>query len=340
MSDLKRVTIGIPIFNVEKYIVRCLESVIKQDYNNIDILIMYDESSDRSLEVAESLLSNSNINYRVLLNNKNKSSIGVARNFILESFNGDYLFFLDSDDFLEPHCISHLVSLSQKYDADIVKSSHKSLNENGTILQEIRYPKEDVFENHEFKNKLYLRNYLYSYYSWNKLFKRSFIKDNHMHYIHDEVEDAFFTFSEIENAKKIAVTPNITYNYIVRPDSLTNKEATFDKISVFVDNKKLIEESYRDNEYLYAYCCRIDVFIMTYIMIVRDGFSSSIISKDQKLELLHQAFKTPNLPLSKFCALVLYKKWKVALIILVKCLPFSVNSWIVHVYHLIKGNKV
>lgn len=340
MKFSKRVTIGIPVYNVEKYIARCLESVINQDYINIDILIMYDKSADRSLEIAEKLLSVANIKYAVLSNTSGKNSIGIARNLILENFEGDYLFFLDSDDFLEPNCISHLVSLSLKYDADIVKSSHKSFDENGAISNEIRYPKEELFQNYEFKNKLYIKNYLHSFYSWNKLFKRSFLINNQMHYKHDVAEDAFFTFSEIENAKKIVVTPNITYYYLVRSNSLTNIEATFEKIAVFADNKKFIEDFYRNNKCLYAYCCKIDIFIMTYIMVVRDGFASSIISKKDKLKLLKEALKTPKLPFKIFCKAALYKKWKIALIILVKCMPFFINLKMVHLYHILKGNKV
>jgi glycosyltransferase involved in cell wall biosynthesis len=340
MKHSKRVTVGIPVYNVEKYIARCLESVINQDYVNIDILIMYDKSSDQSLEIARKVLSSSKIKHDVLLNKLEKSSIGIARNLMLKNFEGDYLIFLDSDDFLEPGCISHLVSLSQKYDADIVKSSHRSLDENNVVLKEELYPKEEVFDNHEFKNKLYIKNYHHSFYSWNKLYKRSFLKDNEMQYKHDVVEDAFFTFNEVENAKKIVLTPNITYNYLVRPNSLTNIEATFGKISVFVDNKKFIDDFYKNNKNLYAYCCKIDIFIMTYIMVVRDAFASSLISKENKLKLLHQAFETPKLPFKIFFAATFYKNWKVALIVLVKCLPFSANLKMVNLYHKFKGNKV
>ena len=340
MKHSKKVTVGIPVYNVEKYIVRCLESVINQDYPYIDILIMYDESSDRSLEIAKKALSSSKIKYSVLLNKSGKSSLGIARNLMLKNFEGDYLIFLDSDDFLEPGCISHLVSLSQKYNADIVKSSHRCLDESGIILEEKVYPKEEVFENNEFKENLYMRNYFHSYYSWNKLYKRSFLTENQMHYKHDVVEDVFFNFNEIENAKKIVVTPNITYNYLERPDSLTNVEASFNKINVYVDNKKFINDFYRNNKNLYAYCCKIDIFIMTYIMVIRDGFASSLISKKNKFQLLHQAFETPKLPFNLYWSLIYYKSWKVALILMVKYLSFSVNLKIVNFYHLYKGNKV
>lgn len=339
MSYAKRVTVGIPIYNVEKYVSRCIKSVINQDYSNIDILIMYDKSSDRSLDIAQEILVNSKIKYNILFNKSGKSSLGIARNFILENFQGDYLIFLDSDDFLEPECISHLVSLSRKYDADIVKSSHRSFDENGKIIENIQYPKEYFFKNNAFKNALYLKNYSHPIYSWNKLYKRSFIIDNHMHYKHDVVEDVFFSFNEVEKAKKVVVTPKITYNYLLRSDSLTNIEATYNKINVYVDNKKFIEDYYKNNQSLYVYCCKVDIFIMTYIMVVRDAFLSSVISRKDKLKLLHEALKTPKIPFKFFLIVSIYKKWKVALIILVKFLPFSFNLKMVYLYHLCKGNK-
>jgi hypothetical protein len=75
-------------------------------------------------------------------------------------------------------------------------------------------------------------------------------------------------------------------------------------------------------------------------MVVRDAFASSLISKENKLKLLHQAFETPKLPFKIFFAATFYKNWKVALIILVKCLPFSANLKMVNLYHKFKGNKV
>ena len=132
MKHPRKVTVGIPVYNVEKYIVRCLESVINQDYPYIDILIMYDESSDRSLEIAKKALSSSKIKYSVLLNKSGKSSLGIARNLMLKNFVGDYLIFLDSDDFFCKKKIETIVNHFQNnrkdqiiFDLPIEKHSDK-----------------------------------------------------------------------------------------------------------------------------------------------------------------------------------------------------------------------
>jgi glycosyltransferase involved in cell wall biosynthesis len=339
MNNLPKVTIGIPVYEVEKYIVRCLESVFRQEYPNIDILIMYDSSDDNSLELTKKTLLKSNRPYHIIYNDGEKSSIGVARNLILENFKGQYLYFLDSDDFLEAECISYLISLSQKYNADIVKSSHRDIDECGSTLSLKRYPGESVFKTDEFKKLVYTKNLYHPIYSWNKLYKRSFLVDNHMHYRHDFHEDAFFTFNELENAKKIIVTPKVTYNYLVRSNSLTTSDTSFEKISVFIDNKKFIEKFFNTNDHLYAYCCQVDVFVMTYIMIVRDAYASDNISKINKIMLLKKAFETPKLPLKMLYLIFISKKWKLVLLLLVKILPFFANMNMVQLYNMLKGGK-
>ena len=339
MNNLPKVTIGIPVYNVEKYVVKCLESVFRQDYPNIDILIMYDSSADNSLELTKNTLAKCKRPFSIIYNDGKKSSIGVARNLILENFKGQYLYFLDSDDFLEVGCISYLISLSQQYNADIVKSSHREIDECGSTLSLKRYLGEFVFENDEFKKLVYNKNLYHPIYSWNKLYKRSFLLDNHMNYRHDFHEDAFFTFNEVENAKTIVLTPEVTYNYLVRSNSLTTSDTSFEKISVFVDNKKFVEKFFKKNDRLYAYCCRVDIFIMTYIMIVRDAYASDNISNINKIMLLQQAFETPKLPLKILHLIFISKKWKLMLLLLVKILPFFANLKMVELYNLLKGDK-
>ena len=334
------VTIGIPVYNVEKFIVKSLKSVLCQDYDYIDILIMYDESSDNSLNLVNQILLDSRFPFRIINNTGNKSSIGIARNTIIDNYNGDYLYFLDSDDFLEDNCISLLISRALKYDAEIVKSSHRFIDENENSLNVFNYTKEKFIDDVFLKENKYVKNNSHPIYSWNKLFSRSFLEKFKMRYKHSFHEDAFFTFLEVENATRVVLSPQITYNYLVRENSLTTSETSFEKISVFIDNYDYVNNYFISSKSLYSYCCIVDFFMMKYIMIVRDSIKSDNINKKNKFILLRKAFQTPNLNTVNFFKILKSKKKKIFLILIIKILPFYLNVLLVYTYHILKGNKI
>jgi len=334
------VTIGIPVYNVEKFVVKCLQSVLRQNYDHIDILIMYDESNDKSLQLVNETLLDSRFPYKIINNTGNESSIGIARNVIIDNFIGDYLYFLDSDDFLEDKCISLLISKAIKYNAEIVKSSHRSIDENGNLLSVFKYTKEEFVDDIYLKKDKYIDNNYHPIYSWNKLFSRLFLEKFKMRYRHNFHEDAFFTFHEIENAKKVVLSTQITYNYLVRENSLTTSETSFEKINVFIDNYNYVNNHFISSNSLYSYCCKVDVFMMKYIMIVRDSFKSNNINKINKFILLKKAFQTPSFKIIDFFEILKSKKKKLIFILIIKILPFYLNVKLVYIFHFLKGNKI
>ncbi|OWK71252.1 glycosyltransferase family 2 protein [Pedobacter sp. AJM] len=337
-----KVTVAIPVYNVEAYVAKCLTSVINQDYDNIEILIVYDVSDDNSLQVTIDTLVSSKFPFRIIKKNEVDKGIGKSRNIILDNLTGDYLFFVDSDDSIDSHTISLLVTEAKLNSADIVAASHRFVNEQGREIQvfknneKFQYDKKQIFDNSSFKKYVYVQNGYFSVYSWNKLYSTIFLKDNNLRYVHDVVEDAVFSFLEIRHLTKIVLLPDITLDYLTRNTSITNaimyKDMSFEIAKIYISIRDF-EYSINDPEIFEDVCSNIGVFHFCYTMIVRDSYKSKKITKQDKLELCRKAFDTPYIKWKSFFPLLLAKKKSLILLLMIKMFPFKLNMMIVNLYH-------
>lgn len=336
MSSLPKVIVAIPVYNVEQFVERSINSVIAQDYGNLEILIVYDLSNDNSLKVATDTLKRSIFSYRIIEKTEVNKGIGNSRNIILDNFQGDYLYFLDSDDFIEPYTISLLVKEAIESQADIIAASHQSIDGKGNVLEVFQYREKRIFNNKDFKKYVYRENGYFSVYSWNKLYKKSFLKDNNLRYIHNVVEDAVFSFLEIRNVNKILLLPNVTLNYLINDSSITNaimyNDLSLEIAKIYLSIRDY-EFSVNNSDIVEDVCSNIDVFYFCYIMIVRDSYKSKNISEKEKLKLCRDAFITPIIPLKYLFSLLHAKKKSLLLLLAVKIMPFRLNLLLVKLYH-------
>ena len=118
------VSIGIPVYNVEPYIEKCLLSVLNQTYENIEILVIDDLGTDNSIDIVSEMQRNRTrgSSIKIITQSKNGGS-GEARNAVINQAQGKYLYFLDSDDYIEPNTIELMVEQAEKYQTDVVISS-------------------------------------------------------------------------------------------------------------------------------------------------------------------------------------------------------------------------
>ena len=123
LSKEMKVSIIIPVYNVAPYVEECIQSVLRQDYKNLEIIIIDDCGTDNSMELVEELVKNSSRDIVILKHDYNKG-LSAARNTGIRRATGDYIFFLDSDDFIESYCISVLVKAAKIYiNVDMVYGS-------------------------------------------------------------------------------------------------------------------------------------------------------------------------------------------------------------------------
>ena len=129
MMNLKLVSIIIPIYNSEKYLKKCIDSILEQKYNNLEIILINDGSTDNSGKICDSLAIEDK---RIKVIHKLNEGVSIARNKGLEMAKGEYIFFIDSDDYIDENIIKDMISYSRDY--DIVKVSYKFI-ENGKITK-------------------------------------------------------------------------------------------------------------------------------------------------------------------------------------------------------------
>ncbi|HGJ7601762.1 TPA: glycosyltransferase family 2 protein [Streptococcus pneumoniae] len=216
-----KVSVIIPVYNVEKYLRRCLDSVVNQTYKDIEVILVNDGSPDNSKEICEEYVAKySNIQ---LINQKN-AGLGAARNTGLQYITGNAVTFVDSDDWLELDAIEYYVASMKKSDADIVvtqmirkKEYFSNEGTNGTTI------KEEVLNQEQFAKKYFkIDGNNIEYYACAKLYKRE-IAIEVKYPVGLFAEDVPAAFGYIIRSQKIFYSTKVTYNYFFNDNSLTAK---------------------------------------------------------------------------------------------------------------------
>ena len=218
------VTIGIPAFKAVDYIEKTMESALSQTFASIEYLIVDDCGNDGTIKVVERLQKEHPRGKDIhILYNKQNLGVGKTRNIILDQAQGEYLFFLDSDDILEPDAIEKMMRAARQYQAEIVYGSWIRVdNVHHSPVQYNQYPdlqflRLDELAMYAFKN--------YSSFQisvCNILINLNMIRQNHMRFI-DTIfwEDLAFTYDLVPKVSRAVLLSDITYHYLCRPGSLS-----------------------------------------------------------------------------------------------------------------------
>lgn len=225
------VSIVIPVFNVSAYIERCLESVVKQTYNNIECIIVDDASDDDSLVKCERLIAGYRGDVRFsIIHNDNNRGLSATRNVGVEIAKGEYLFFLDGDDVLMPDCIEKLVRpVKTDSTIDVVSGLYRHFSDvlpTPPIKQKI-HAEIDIPSQKEVR-EFYFGGRGYPMVAWNKLVNKTFWYQNNLWFKEGILyEDSVWTFNVMKCLQHLYIIPDVTYLHFIRPDSIcygTNKE--------------------------------------------------------------------------------------------------------------------
>lgn len=245
------VTIVVPVYNVEKYLKRCVESLIKQTYSFIEILLIDDGSTDNSSKMCDAFASQYP-NIRVI--HQENGGLSVARNTGTANARGKYICYVDSDDFCDPDMVEYLVYLKNKYKADMSVCGFRLTFENRKIVKETVFGdgREECLNPHDcIRNMLYHKNVEIS--ACAKLYKTEVMR-RIFYPVGKKYEDVGTTYKTFMACERIACGYIPKYNYCLRPDSITTesfKERDFDMLeladnmckdvlSVYPDLKKAV----------------------------------------------------------------------------------------------------
>ena len=249
----------IPSYNCEKTITTCLGSLNKQTYQNFEIVIVDDGSTDQSLDTINSFKTNACFK---VITQKN-SGAGAARNTGIEKSIGNFLVFLDSDDYLDCDFLQKTNEMIESTNAEIVFIDIIREDEHGNIL---RMEKLSSFS--KLDKQLFLRQQLTGKIPWGgvrKIVKSDLVKEHCIRYATIHVgEECIYSFRVLENAKKIAFLESSYYHYVVSTSSLTANDKPENTVQVFAN----IVDYFTSSGKLDSYKTTINAMAVTSIVII------------------------------------------------------------------------
>lgn len=245
MSEL--ISVVIPVYNVENYLERCVKSVIKQTYRNLEIILVNDGSTDGSLEVCKKLKKRYS---QLIIIDKPNGGLSSARNAGIKVSNGEYIAFLDSDDWVTSDCYEYMLNLAVSNRADLsdvmiyqVKSEKDKIPEYDEKVK--LYYNRDIIEHYMHRGMSEQKGAPYS--ACRKLYRRELFRDDTANFVEGTVnEDICFNYRILRKCSKIAVSNQIKYFYFQREASITNgamKKKDLELLMVSRELVKLAEES-------------------------------------------------------------------------------------------------
>ena len=209
----KLISVIIPVCNVSAYLPDCIRSVLHQDHQELEVILIDDGSTDDSDAICDEWAARDS---RIQVIHQKNGGAAAAKNAGLRAATGAYLSFVDSDDYLEPGAYSHMLELMRQYDADVVQCTYRDV---------YRDHKEDQIHREGrtvFGTTEYLRRYTTDWTCgllWDKLYRRTLFDDISFEEGH-KIDDEYFTYRGIMNANKVVCDDHIIYNYRKRRSSV------------------------------------------------------------------------------------------------------------------------
>lgn len=214
----KRVSMIVPVYKVEKYLPRCIESLIAQTYQNIEIILVNDGSPDSCGEIINYY---ANRDQRVIPVHKKNGGVSEARNTGMSLLSGEYTFFVDGDDWIAPTLVNSLVERMEQFNADVIQTAHYYAYRD-YVLYDDRFEQRDdppmVLDNHQLMRELVL-NQVVKNFAWGKLYKTELIKDipfqNGIIF-----EDVYWSSLVMHRVHTYVITHEPLYYYCQHADSI------------------------------------------------------------------------------------------------------------------------
>lgn len=292
------VSIIIPIYQVEKYIYRCIDSVIKQTYKNLEIILVDDGSPDKCGLICDEYKKKDK---RIKVIHKKNGGLSEARNEGLKIVSGEYVGFIDSDDWVEENYIDELYKLLKTYNSDISVCNFYKISDNVNFMNNKGNFKIEEFTNIQALEEYFGNNYVKIVVTWGKLYRKNLFESIEFPVgkIH---EDEFITHKLLYRANKIVMTTKCLYFYWQRPDSIMGRGFNFtgrlNYIEALNDRIKFYKLEHLENLYMNTIKAYYGIILDTYWQVIKrkknyinfKNYFNDI--KKLKNDILHSKFTT------------------------------------------------
>lgn len=298
MNHTHLVSIIVPVYNVELYLEKCIESILSQTYKHIEVILINDGSTDSSKEICDLYAQRDN---RIILINKSNGGVSETRNLGINKAKGKYIMFIDSDDWIDSDCIEKcIIEFKKDSSIDIVLFPYLKEYKEKKIKVNLFSNEERYFNQEETRNILLKK--LFGPVKpinpltidnmsapWGKLYRKTTVED--IRFIDMKiigVEDSYYNIQAFYNAKACKYVLNTFYHYRkTNSGSLTNNynlEKAYLRENMYAIKKEFIRDNYLDEQFEDALNNRVivNLFSMLY------GFTCSNIGYKTKIEYCQQ----------------------------------------------------
>lgn len=254
---MNKISIIVPFYNVEKYASKCIESIINQTYKNLEIILVDDGSKDNCGKICDEFAKKDK---RIKVIHKTNGGLSDARNAGIKEATGNYIGFVDSDDYIESDMYEYLLNLLEKNNADISICGVGEVYED--FEEESIKTKEDViiYDNKEALKELLLDKKIRSH-AWDKLYKKELF--NNIFYPKGrKMEDVGTTYKLFNKANRIVYGEKIKYHYLQRKNSIMGKNDT----NMWIDYYELSTTRYEEIKKIYPDLIENDIALLSLIM--------------------------------------------------------------------------
>lgn len=263
-----KLSIVVSIYNIEKYISKCIDSLLKQNSLEYEVILVDDGSTDGSGKICKEYAKK--YEHIIKYYYKTNGGLSSARNYGLDRSKGQYVLFFDGDDYLDKDTLDKVIVEIENNKLDIIQFGYREVNESGHIILEDNSSKTDTLKNYICNGNEFLEKNKLITMPWAYIFKKEFLLDNRLRFLEGIYhEDEEFTIRAIALSNRIMFFDKVIYNYVIRQGSImrsVNIKKAYDLILVvdslkeFINNRELDEEIYR---YIYTrmnylYTCSLD----------------------------------------------------------------------------------
>ena len=235
---MEKISIVVPIYKVEKYLEKCIESILKQTYKNLEIILVNDGSPDSCGEICEKYKQKDN---RIIVIRQENKGLSGARNTGLSKATGKYICFIDSDDYISKNMIETLYNNLKLTNSDISICGFSQVGEDEIIEKSKQKGVLKIIDKETCLKKLLYHRYNIDIVTWNKLYKKELF--NNIKFPEGKIYEDFATIPFlVDKANNICCTNQKLYYYVQRKGSINNNSNFNVKIYDLIENLKVMED--------------------------------------------------------------------------------------------------
>ena len=243
-----KISVIVPVYNVEKYLERCVDSILSQTFQDLEIILVDDGSPDACPEMCEDYAKRDG---RIKVVHKENAGLGMARNTGLDAAGGEFVIFLDSDDWMDPCQCECLFNDISRTDCDFALCGYKDVSDEEILRVHQICKKRVAVESGELL-RLYLTDKV-NMSVWHGIYRRSFIEENNFRFLSEREivsEDVTFSIRMAKASSKVLLLPYAPQNYYKNSCSITSARVSqryekmlrmFDEVKSYFDKEKQVE---------------------------------------------------------------------------------------------------